>query len=165
MIEGVLVVGYGNTLRTDDGVGRYAAECLANDPRLDGAAVIACHQLTPELALDVSRAALVVFVDASHGSSAGTLTMERIAPMARTDPGSSHLLSPWRLVSLARELYGNAPPDVFVVGVGVESVSLGDRLSPVVEVALPGLVDAVAQLVADQGSRHGAVLMADPRHA
>jgi hydrogenase maturation protease len=163
--DGVLVVGYGNTLRTDDGVGRHAADRLANDPRLDGVAVIGCHQLTPELALDVSRANLVVFVDASHGPSAGTLTIERVKPMARTETGSSHQLGPWRLVTLARDLYGSAPPDVFVVGVGVESVSLGDRLSPVVEVALPRLVDAVVELVAAEGARRGAVPVADPGHA
>lgn len=165
MNEGVLVVGYGNTLRTDDGVGRHAAERLANDPRLDGVAVIACHQLTPELALDVSRAAVVVFMDASYGSSAGTLTIERMEPTTRTETGSSHQLGPWGLVALARDLYGSAPPDVFVVGVGVESVLLGDRLSPAVEVALPRLVDAVAELVADEGARHGAVPVMDPGHA
>ena len=165
MNEGVLVVGYGNTLRTDDGVGRHAAERLANDPRLDGVAVIGCHQLTPELALDVSRAALLVFVDASHGSSAGTLTIERMAPTGRTETGSSHQLGPWRLVALARDLYGSTPPDVFVVGVGVESVLLGDRLSPVVEAALPRLVDTVARLVADWMSQRRTAPIVDHRGA
>ena len=71
MTGDVLVIGYGNTLRTDDGVGRLAAERLADDPRLDGVRVIGRHQLTPELALDVSQAALVVFVDASQSPSGG----------------------------------------------------------------------------------------------
>ena len=34
MTGGVLVVGYGNALRTDDGLGWHAAERLADDPRL-----------------------------------------------------------------------------------------------------------------------------------
>ena len=48
MTDGVLVVGYGNALRTDDGVGWHAAERLADDPRLADATVIAVHQLTPD---------------------------------------------------------------------------------------------------------------------
>ncbi len=62
MTRGVLVVGYGSTLRTDDGVGRAAAQRLVTDPRLDGATVIACHQLAPELALDLSQAAFAVLI-------------------------------------------------------------------------------------------------------
>lgn len=101
MTTGVLVVGYGNALRTDDGLGWHAAELLAEDPRLDGAAVLARHQLTPELALDVSRATLVVLVDASHGPSPGTFTIERVEPAGRTGTTWSHHLDPASLVGLA----------------------------------------------------------------
>ena len=62
---GVLVVGYGNPLRSDDGIGWHAARLLATDPRLDRARVLTRHQLAPELAEDVSRASLVVLVDAA----------------------------------------------------------------------------------------------------
>ena len=44
---GVLVVGYGNPLRGDDGFGCHAAALLAADPRLEEARVLARHQLTP----------------------------------------------------------------------------------------------------------------------
>jgi hypothetical protein len=47
----------------------------------------------------------------------------------------------------------------------VESVLLGDRLSPIVEASLPGLVDAVAELIADHATGHGIVTVADHRHA
>ena len=160
MTEGVLVIGYGNAMRTDDGLGRHAAERLAHDPRLAGATVIACHQLTPELALDVSRAALVVFVDASHDRPAGTFTIERMERTGRGDSGWSHQFSPSSLIALTGELYGPSP-DVYLVSVGVESLQLGDRLSPVVEAALPRLVDAVAKLVADRTARHGTAPVVD----
>ena len=94
MTQGVLIVGYGNALRTDDGLGWHAAERLAGDPRLAGATVLRRHQLTPELALDISLADLVVLVDASHGPAAGTFT---VTPVARAGaPGMSwtHHLSP-----------------------------------------------------------------------
>lgn len=147
MTAGALVVGYGNPLRTDDGVGWHVADRLADDPRLDGAAVLRRHQLTPELALDVSAASLVVLVDASHGPAPGTFTVARAERAGDTGTTWSHHLGPPSLIALAHELYGRAP-DVFVVSCGVQSLEIGDTLSPVVEAALPAVVDAVAELVA-----------------
>lgn len=167
--EGVLIVGYGNALRTDDGLGWHAAEQIADDPRLAGASVIQRHQLTPELALDISEAAVVVLVDASHGPPPGTFTVARVEEASGTGTTWSHHLSPPSLVALAHELYG-AAPDVFLVTCGVESIEMGERLSPVVEAALPQVVDAVAALVSSQlaASRHaepGAGPAAERRHA
>ena len=146
---GVLIVGYGNALRTDDGLGWHAAEQMADDPRLVGASVIQRHQLTPELALDISEAAVVVLVDASHGPPPGTFTVARVEEASGTGTTWSHHLSPPSLVALAHELYG-AAPDVFLVSCGVESFEMGEHLSPVVEAALPRVVDAVAELVSSQ---------------
>jgi hydrogenase maturation protease len=160
----VLVIGYGNTLRTDDGVGRLAAERLADDPRLDGVKVIGRHQLTPELALDVSRAALVVFVDASSRPPAGIFLVEPMERTGRHGAGWSHHLDPPSLLDLSGELYGRVPA-AFIVSMGVESVLLGDRLSPMVEASLPGLVDAVVALIADHAARPGIGAFAGHRHA
>ena len=164
MTDDVLVIGYGNTLRTDDGLGRHAAERLAVDPRLDGVKVIGRHQLTPELALDVGSAALVVFVDASHGTPAGAIRIERMEPTGRNGMGWSHHLSPSSLVDLASELYG-AAPGVVVISVGVESVLDGDQMSPVVRAALPQLVDVVAELIADHVAGRGTEPVVAHRHA
>lgn len=166
MTQGVLVVGYGNALRTDDGIGWHAADRLADDPRLDGATVLRRHQLTPELAFDVSEATMVVLVDARHGPPAGTISVEQISPReprargddaATTDPAGSvgttwsHHLGPTTLVALAGELYGQSP-EVFVVSCGTHSLEMGERLSPLVQAALPLVVDAVADLVASHAA-------------
>jgi len=144
-----LIIGYGNVLRTDDGVGRHVAERLAVDPRLAGATVLGVHQLTPELALDLSRADLLVLIDAGHGPAAGTHTIERVAGSGRAANNTwSHHLDPAGLIALAEELYGHAPA-TFVVTVGVESLDAGDRLSPALESALPGILDAVVGLIMD----------------
>ena len=111
---GVLVVGYGNSLRSDDGVGWHAARLLATDPRLAGARVLARHQLTPELAEDISRAALVVLVDASADGDPGAVSVRRVEPR-RIDPATwSHHLDPESLAGLAKDLYGGVPPIVLV---------------------------------------------------
>ncbi len=151
MTERILVIGYGNVLRSDDGLGWHAAERLAADPRMDGATVLACHQLTPELALDVSRATFVVLVDASHGPPPGTFTIEPVERAGRSATTWSHHLDPASLLALGQELYGRAP-DVYIVSVGAASLEIGNRLSPQLEAVLPRVVDAVADLVAARGA-------------
>ena len=81
-LTALLVIGYGNALRTDDGVGWHAARLLAGDPRLADVVVVAEHQLAPELAFDLSLASLVVLLDASTETPAGTVR-DRSADHAR----------------------------------------------------------------------------------
>jgi hydrogenase maturation protease len=154
----VLVIGYGNALRTDDGVGWHAARLLAGDPRLADVVVVAEHQLTPELAFDLSLASLVVLLDASTETPAGSVTVRSIvAPgeAAGVPPGaSSHHVDPELLLVLARQLYGRAPEAV-VVSVGVSEMGLGEGLTPAVEAALPAVADIVARLVAEHDELAG----------
>ena len=171
----VLVVGYGNALRTDDGVGWHAARLLAGDPRLADAVVVAEHQLTPELAFDLSLASLVILLDATTETAAGTVTVRWIAEpgaaagggagtgagprgpgeAAGVPPGaSSHHVDPELLLALARQLYGRAPRAV-VVSVGVSELGLGEGLTSAVEAALPAVADIVARLVAEHDELAG----------
>ncbi len=160
MTDGVLVIGYGNPLRTDDGLGWHAAERLSGDSRLAGVTVVRCHQLTPELALDVSQATLVVLVDASHGLVAGAFGVDRVERGEGSATTWSHHLGPPSLIALADELYGQVP-DVFLVSCGVHSLEIGDRLSPAVEAVVPRVVDAVAELVAFRSAELVADLVAE----
>jgi len=147
---GVLVIGYGNALRTDDGVGPAVAERLADDPRLRGVDVRAAHQLTPELAFDASGASLLVLVDAAADLPAGEVTVRRLDAGAVAGDVMTHHLDPAGLVGLARELWGTAPP-VVLVSVGVSSLELGDTLTADVEEAIPRAVDAVAAIIEEHG--------------
>jgi hydrogenase maturation protease len=148
----ILVVGYGNTLRTDDGIGWYAAERLAGDERLSGTVVLRRHQPTPELALDISAASIVVFIDASRDLPPGSVDVGRVAGADTTGPTTSHHLSPTVLIALAHELYGREPA-AYIVRCGVASLELGDHLSPVVEAAMTTVIDAVVGLIAAQSTQ------------
>ena len=64
----LLVIGYGNTLRRDDGVGPKLADAVAA-LGLTGVRTLACALLTPELAEAVSQAQRVIFVDAAVDSN------------------------------------------------------------------------------------------------
>jgi hydrogenase maturation protease len=146
MTAGVLVIGYGNSLRTDDGVGWHDARLLAADPRLDGAQVLARHQLTPELAVDVGRASLVVLVDAATGGAPGSVSVRRVQARAPTPTTWSHHLDPEALAGLAEALHGAVPP-IVLVSVAAGSLAEGDGLSDVLQRALPEVVEAVAAVV------------------
>ncbi|MCU0504748.1 MAG: hydrogenase maturation protease [Chloroflexi bacterium] len=158
--DGVLVVGYGSTLRGDDGVGPRAAEMVAGDPRLAGATVLVRHQLTPELAADIAAARLVVLVDARADASPGSVSVERVAgaassvdpvPAARAEAGATtHHVGAAEVAALARDLWGTRP-EVLAVGVGAASFEVGDGLSVSVERALPRVVDAIAAIVGEHG--------------
>lgn len=136
---GRLVIGVGNSLRADDGVGPIVAD-LARE-RLEAAQVIACHQLTPELADDVARADRVVFVDANLEAAPGEVRVTRVAP-AVNDAATFHSLDHAGLLALARALYGRVPP-ASLVSVGVADLSDGEGLSAAVQASLPTLVGLV----------------------
>jgi hydrogenase maturation protease len=143
---GVLVVGYGNSLRSDDGIGWHAAGLLAGDPRLAGARVLAQHQLVPELAADVTQASLVVLVDATVEGDPGSLSVRQVQPRPPTPTTWSHHLDPETLAGLAEALYGFVPP-IVLVSVAAGSLAEGDRLSDALERALLEVVEVVADVV------------------
>lgn len=146
MTRPVLVVGYGNTLRRDDGVGWRVAARLDADPRLAGVTVFQRHQLTPDLALDMSTAELVVLVDADDGLAPGTIAVGTVQPDATTQTRWSHHTDPAALLALTEQLYGRTPR-VIVVRCGVQSLDVGDELTPTVEAAVPRVIDAIVELV------------------
>ena len=133
-----LVIGYGNELRGDDAAGYRLAERLADDPAVAerGATVLARRQLTPDLALDLSRVRRLVLLDATTGLAAGEVALQRIVAEDAAGAGaSSHHMTPEILLGLTAELYGSAP-DTWLLSIGAASLELGDDLSTEVTAAL-----------------------------
>ncbi len=122
----MLVIGYGNTLRRDDGVGPKVAEAVEAQ-KLPGVRVIVCHQLTPELAAPVSQARAVVFVDADAKSKGGVELRE----IEAGDAGQilAHATDPHSLLALAKKIFGRSPK-AWALAIPVEDLGFGDGLSP-----------------------------------
>lgn len=143
----VLVIGYGNTLRSDDAFGPVVADRLRQIVAADRVHVITCHQLTPELAGDIAVCERVIFIDASLASPAGELACR---PLDVADMGTGalvHSLGPDQLLVLARLVYGRAPPAMLVT-VGGLSFELGDRLlSPPVAAAVGPAVECIREQI------------------
>jgi hydrogenase maturation protease len=146
-VSGALILGYGSTLRGDDAVGLHAARELKHqfrdDPEVE---VISCHQLTVELADDISGSDLVIFLDASCEGEAGSVRCEPISLESGTG-GFTHQLDPASLVAAAEQLYGEAPQAYRVTLTGW-SFELGSKLSSGAQLRLPELVRRTRELVA-----------------
>ncbi|NDJ87250.1 MAG: hydrogenase maturation protease [Chloroflexi bacterium] len=145
----VLVIGYGNVLRTDDGIGPAVAACVAQRCAAADVEVLSLHQLLPELAEPISQARQVVFIDASIDGVPGTIACWRLLPGPETEAAGPlvHHLDPQRLLELAQLLYGHAPAAALVSVVG-QDFSLGEGLSECVRHALPDTVAHVDTMIA-----------------
>ena len=141
-----LIVGYGNPLRQDDGIGWQAAQHLAK--RLEGkpVQVIACHQLMPELAESAQRARAVLFIDASREGIPGELSSQDIANKESLASPLVHFMDPSAVMSCAQELFGHCPPATVLSMTGA-SFDYGEGLSTAVQDALPKLFEWVNEWI------------------
>jgi len=145
----VLVLAAGNPLRSDDGLAWRAADELRSSAPPAEVEIVKVHQLAPELAEDVSRASLVIFIDAAAAGDPGRLGCEGVV-RSTADSASSHSFTPAALLQLAATLYGVAP-EAFLVSVAGKSFEHGESLSPEVEQALPQLVAKIHELMFEAG--------------
>lgn len=140
-----LVIGYGNSLRTDDGVGLRAAEALGEVFPAGQCEILAIHQLTPELCEKIALADKVVFIDASvkcAGQKAGQVEQQPIEGEIARSAAFTHQVTPPSLVGLAGRLYGHQP-EAALFTVAAASFDLGEGLTPSVQAALPELINRV----------------------
>ena len=141
-----LVIGYGNTLRSDDGVGLKVAAAVEL-AGLPGVRALACHQLTPELAEPVAQARAVVFVDAAVGAPAGIQVVE-LAPAAAGQI-LAHVSDPKTLLALARDLFGRCPPAWWVT-IPIQNTDFGEELSPLAREGMQSALEKIRALAAGQ---------------
>jgi hydrogenase maturation protease len=144
----LLVLAYGNPLRSDDGVGWQVADALGSPAGVEVACV---HQLVPELATRVGGAEGVLFLDAAVGSEPGCVKVCDVAP-AEEDSGFGHILHPAGLLDLARQLDGRAPPAA-IVTVTASHLGFGGDLSPAVAAAVEPARQAARSALARLAAR------------
>ncbi|MBL6929105.1 MAG: hydrogenase maturation protease [Rhodospirillales bacterium] len=146
-----LLIGYGNPLRSDDGVGCHVAGEFVDDaPALMGAAsadvhVVSVGELAPELAEPVAQSERVVVVNASYGELPGEFTVRRVEPASEADGPASYVYDPATLAAWARGTDGKAP-EILVVAVGAANCAFGQGLSPDVAEAVPSVLEKIAAL-------------------
>jgi hydrogenase maturation protease len=126
----ILVIGYGNTLRGDDGVGYQIAETVA-DWQIPQVRSIAIHQLLPELAAAMADVDIVMFIDAI--TVLDSITPNINVTLLVPDPNaafSTHVISPQLLLSLTQRLYSRTP-DAYLLTIPAINFTLGTTLSSI----------------------------------
>lgn len=139
----VLVIGYGNELRSDDGAGPATARAV-DELGLPGVRALALPQLTPDLACEIAEARAVIFVDARPAEGPCAVEVLALVPSAPR-PVGSHASDPQALLALAHALYGRCPP-AWLVAVPGAQFDLGTELSPVTQAAVAEAVQHIQAL-------------------
>ncbi len=139
----VLVIGYGNILRGDDGAGRVVADEVKrwNLPRVKSHSI---HQLTPELAEEISQVRMVIFVDASVCCSK-FIEIRVIHPQC-FNMDLVHTGNPSSLLFLSEYIYGNSPLAYWIL-IPAVIFDFDESLSSVTSVGVKSALDEIKSLV------------------
>jgi hydrogenase maturation protease len=131
-LPGQRVIGIGNPLRGDDGVGALLAEEAGG-----------CHvqQLTPELAAELAPLQRVLFIDAWLAPPGAAPRLDRLDPLLPGDAHgaaglASHRLDPAQLLALCQALYGRAP-EGWWLRIPAWALAHGTTFSPALTASLP----------------------------
>ncbi len=127
-----LIIGYGNTLRGDDGVGFRIAEAV-EAWNLEGVEARPCQQLTPELAAAMAEAKCVIFVDATPPQNPPSpIVVEQVGRAVHSSLFSAHHSSPSALLALTQQLYGKQPK-TYTLLLPSWSMGYSEELSPIAQ--------------------------------
>ena len=143
----LLVLGYGNTLRSDDGVGPKVAE-VVDGLALRGVRTLACALLTPELAAPIAQARTVVFVDAAV--DAPLEVQLRQVSAAETSQVMAHAANPATMLALARDVFGHAP-EAWLLTIPIENLGIGDQLTALAQRGMAVALERIKELAAPCG--------------
>jgi hydrogenase maturation protease len=150
----ILIIGYGNTLRRDDGAGPTLAHMVLAYESYKDINIIESRQLTPELAEEVAApdVTAVIFMDSrvvtgQIDGSCGTAEVElsRIDSMVAT-PSFSHYCDPPSVMAYTELLCGRKPPAWLVSVPGVDFTH-GEGFSDLTLRSLPVARDKVCELL------------------
>lgn len=141
----VVVLGWGNTARGDDGLGPLL---LTEIERLGLPHVVTIEdfQLQLEHALDLDGADLALFVDASMVAPAPFAFYETRAREGLTH--TSHAMAPEAVLDVHVRVLGKRPPPAFVLGIRGERFELGDDLGEAARAHLAAATAFLAPLLA-----------------
>jgi hydrogenase maturation protease len=122
----ILIVGVGNTLMGDDGIGAYVAARL-EEMQLPGVHTVTVQQMTSDLLDEMLQANKTIIVDAAvEGDPVQFYKVEETAPAGAS---YSHYTSAIQLLKMAQLVY-ECNLSVYICAVGAFDLTLGGTLSP-----------------------------------
>ena len=145
----IRILGIGNVLCTDDGLGPYVIKVLESRYEFpEGVEVVDLGTPGLDLTPFLADAKMVVVIDTIRGQQApGSLRLLRDGEIVAKPPPSR--MSPHepglREALMATEFSDSSPDEILFVGVIPESTDQGTSLTATVAKAVPAVVDAVVQ--------------------
>jgi hydrogenase maturation protease len=136
-----IAIGYGNELRSDDGIGQRVAKALPPSKITS----LAVHQLTPELAEPLAQSKLAIFIDACLTSESTTVQVEEILPTS-TYLIAGHTADPPSLLALTQALYNYCPSAWWIKVPGI-NFELGYSLSPMAETGVVIALQKITEIL------------------
>ena len=121
----ILVYGYGNLGRTDDGLGPILAEKI-EEAGLDNVFVDAAYQPSPEDAADVAEYGAVLFIDAILDGPE-CFALRKVDP-SRTITFSSHIVDPSSVLAICQDVFGRVP-EAWLLAVRGYNFDFGEHLT------------------------------------
>lgn len=150
----IVVLGVGNVLMTDEGIGIKCVEVLERDGLLPASVrIVDGGTSTHELLEDLENLDVLVIVDAVvSGKEPGSIVRleGQDIPAAFSNKLSPHQHGINDLLATLR-LLGRAPKTVILFGVEPERLALSMELSPRLQAVLPRLVARVVEEIASLG--------------
>ena len=142
----VAVIGVGNVLMGDDGIGVAAVEELRGESLPDNVELYDAGTGLLDVLPKIGRCERVILVDScSAGGRPGTVYRSRLDPddLEAAPLGDSlHDLDVVHALRVHR-LVGGELGEIILIGIEPESITLRDGLFPAVRAALPAVVQAV----------------------
>ncbi len=112
----ILIYGYGNPGRQDDGLGNSAIEELdvwLKEKKFTNIALDSNYQLNIEDAADIADKDIVIFVDASEEPHVENFVVTRVEPTKKVE-FTMHAVSPGFVLNLCNQIYNKMPATYLV---------------------------------------------------
>jgi hydrogenase maturation protease len=139
---GLLVIGYGNPLRGDDGVGPKVVEAV-EELHLPDVRTLICQQLSPEHAEPIARVRTVIFVDAAVDGPKD-VQLRKLEPNEASQL-MAHAADPRTMLALARDVFGHCP-EAWGLTIPAVKLGFGEELSPVARQGYEGALEQIRKL-------------------
>lgn len=147
----VLVLGLGNELLTDDGVGVHVVRMLQKGPTIEGVVIAEVGTAILHAQHLLEQADYVIAVDAvKAGDKPGSVYCFDIDQAKLNIPASLHDLG---IVGLLKLMPENARPVTTILGVEPDMIDYGMELSSAVQAAVPGVVKIAREMMTNILSR------------
>ncbi len=139
---GTLILGIGNLLLCDEGVGVHVARALQQQGLPENAVILDVGTAFLEALREIERADRIIIVDAMQADHApGTIYRVPFEDCVKPECiASLHGFDLSRVIYLAGR---ETPPETVVIGVEPALIEWGTELSPRIREMLPSIIEAV----------------------